>query len=392
MINPSQTTFQYQQPYPISLPPNFRLSLPQYPFCPQLYYNQLPRFLPNLDLQIPNNYTYAQQLRSLAAAQAYNYGLSSALMSCKQELPVKEEDSLIFKHKVVSPFKVEENDYKVETSPIKPVLKETKPKKSSSSIANGGLQSQVSQILKFLLDKLGKVSTEEIEQEKRKYSQNPRLLELFLCLVEKFNKSGKCREDMVRYVMRKAFAYKRDLLRNKSTMTAKAASLVLCKKYFQKETQEIIKKGSKEEETELLRLMLPYKKDARNKTVNLNYISEIFSSEAFQQDYDDYLDNFDQIMKTENQKKTNKLVSFLVGCVENNEFDKIHDYKRLPWLKAWTESSKVIARELSNLHGSQKEPVPGSKKTKREIHTKWTWKAIFFNFYFSNRYLSSTSL
>jgi len=391
MINPSQTTFQYQQPYPISLPPNLRLSLPQYSFCPQPYYNQLPRFLPNLDLQISNNYAYAQQLRALAAAQAYNYGLPTSLMNCYQELPVKEEDSFIYKHKVVSPFKLEENDYKVETSPIKPVLKEVKPKKSSSSSHGGGLQSQVSQILKFLLDKFGKVSTEEIEQEKRKYSQNPKLLELFAYLVEKFNKSGKCREDMVRYVMRKAFAYKRDLLRNKSTMTAKAASLALCKKYFQKETQEIIKKGSKEEETELLRLMLPYKKDARNKTVNLNYISEIFSSEAFQRDYDDYLANFDQIMKAENQKKTNKLVSFLVACVENNDFDKIHDYKRLPWLKAWIESSKVIARELSNLHGAQKEPVPGSKKTKGD-NTKWIWTAIFFNFYFSNRYLSSTSL
>jgi hypothetical protein len=320
-----------------------------------------------------NNYAYTQQLIGLAATQPYNYSFQGSYLGCKQEFSLKEEDYALAKLKVFSPPKQEETYYcKAETSPNKattaPIVSEEPVSRKKTSSASGGLQSQVAQMLKFILEKLGKVSAEDLELERRKYSHDPQLFDLFSCLVEKFNKSGKCREDMVRYVMRKAFAYKRDLLRNKSTMTAKAASLALCKTYFQKETQEIIKKGSKEEETELLRLMLPYKKDARNKTVNLNYISEIFSSEAFQQDYDEYLSNFDQLMKTENQKKISKLTSFLVECVQKNQFDKIHDYKRLPWLKAWIESSKVIAKELSNLHGSQKEPISGgSKKIKAEI-------------------------
>jgi len=374
MINPSQTAFPYQPQYGLSLPPNLHFSLSQYSLCPQLYINPFQRLqqlipMPTIDY---NNYALTQQLRGLAATQPYNYGFQGSYLGCKQEFSLKEEDYALAKLKVFSPPKQEETYYcKVETSPIKPtsapvVSEEPVARKKTSSAS--GLQSQVAQMLKFLLEKLGKVSSEELEQERRKYSHDLKLFELFAYLVEKFNKSGKCREDMVRYVMRKAFAYKRDLLRNKSTMTAKAASLALCKTYFQKETQEIIKKGSKEEETELLRLMLPYKKDARNKTVNLNYISEIFSSEAFQQDYDEYLNNFDQLMKAENQKKISKLTSFLVECVQKNQFDKIQDYKRLPWLKAWIESSKVIAKELSNLHGSQKEPVSGgSKKIKAEI-------------------------
>jgi len=60
------------------------------------------------------------------------------------------------------------------------------------------------------------------------------------------------------------------------------------------------------------------RKNSKNKTMNNNFISEIFSSEQFCQDYQKYLENFSSILQADNTKKINKLVAFIEECLTKN--------------------------------------------------------------------------
>ena len=101
-----------------------------------------------------------------------------------------------------------------------------------------------------------------------------------------------------------------------------------------------------DDEEEVLSFLLPYKKNSRNRTANSSFITEIFASEAFHQDYIGFLENLDEILEVDNEKKNEKLISFLVKCVEEKCVHKVKTFKRLPWLKTWLESTKVLAYEL----------------------------------------------
>ena len=54
---------------------------------------------------------------------------------------------------------------------------------------------------------------------------------------------------------------------------------------------------------ELLNFRLPYKKSSRHKTANTTFITEIFRSEVFCQDYLGFLDKFHEILFDENRKR-----------------------------------------------------------------------------------------
>jgi len=99
--------------------------------------------------------------------------------------------------------------------------------------------------------------------------------------------------------------------------------------------------------------------------VNGCFISEIFSSEIFYQDYLNYLEKFDEIMKIDNWKKVEKLVDFLMNCAKENTMHKLKNFKRLPWLQAWLDTSKVIAFDLLYANSWRK-----IHKVKKELKKK----------------------
>jgi len=209
------------------------------------------------------------------------------------------------------------------------------------------LKANVSHMLSFLIDNFGTTPQDLIEQEREKYCFNSNLVALFDSLVEKYTLAAKCREDMIRYVLRKALGYLRDSLRTKYQLSSKSASKVLCQKYFKLKEEEItLNKINLDNGEAMLNFLLPYRKNSRNKTTNNSFITEIFASEAFSQDYLEYLANFEQIVEKDNKKKFDKFVDFLVACFESNTTSRVKNYKRLPWLRSWLRTSKVIAHEL----------------------------------------------
>jgi len=41
---------------------------------------------------------------------------------------------------------------------------------------------------------------------------------------------------------------------------------------------------------------MPFRKNSKNKTMNNNFLSEVFSSEGFCDDYKDYLESLDEVL------------------------------------------------------------------------------------------------
>lgn len=264
-------------------------------------------------------------------------------------------------------IKTEIHSAKTEESESNNIIFEEK--KSNRNAANEELKSQITTMLHFFLTKFDKVSQEEIDQERSKYINNQSLLELFDNLLNKYMASSKCREDMIRFIIRKALSTLRDDIRMKQNLSLKSASVVLCKKYFQFMSNEDIKeKVDIGNEEELISFLLPYKRNSRNKTANTCFITEIFSSEAFYQDYKEYLAKLDKILRVDNQSKIQRFTNFLVKCVKDRSLNKIRGFKRLPWPEAWVESTKVVANELLNANTwkniNKKPKVKGVKKVK----------------------------
>ena len=208
--------------------------------------------------------------------------------------------------------------------------------------------------LKHMIDLLRNFCGKEDEEVKiakcrAQYSSDKALLAIFEGLLRKYRTCGKSREDMQRLVLRKAMSSIRDSMRGKYGLSVKEASLALCKKYFSSRLQELTENNiDLKDEDQILNFLLPYKKNSRNKTANGAFITEIFASEAFYEDYLQFLEKIDDILEADNKKRSKKLIDFLTACAQDGNFARIRSYKRLPWLEIWLVSVQDIAQQLLN--------------------------------------------
>ena len=228
------------------------------------------------------------------------------------------------------------------------VLESHQQGKFQSPIDN--FKDQLKQMLDLFMNLCGEEKEEStIAAYRAQYSSNKALLQVFDALLHKYRSCTKNREDILRFVLRKAIISLRDSVRGKYGLSAKGASLVLCKKYFSSRLQELTEHNiDLNDEDQVLNFLLPYKKNSRNKTANGAFVTEIFASEAFYEDYLHFLEKIDDILETDNKKRSKKLIDFLTVCAQEGSFARIKSYKRLPWLKSWLVSAKDIAHQLLN--------------------------------------------
>jgi hypothetical protein len=209
------------------------------------------------------------------------------------------------------------------------------------------VKAELEEMIYFLLNNIGKIDQGEIEKARRKYSQNLYLVPVFDALVAKYFPVKKHREDIVRYVVRRAFKFLKAGAIKKEKVYGKRAYAILCKKYFQSSYEELQKSGvNTEDEKELIEFLLPYRKNSKNRTMNNNFTTEIFSSQEFCADYEIFLKSFDKVLIDDNNKKIEKLISLAEECIANNCPEKIKQCTRLPWLQAWIEKTQEIAYDL----------------------------------------------
>jgi len=214
------------------------------------------------------------------------------------------------------------------------------------------LVAQIEQMLDFFLKNFGKIGRKEMIYQHCQYQNHDLLSNLFNALTEKFIAANKNKEAFMRFVLRKAISSIRDVFREKHKISAKAASVVLCKRYFNAQVEEFSRtndeSGKTGNEEQFLSFLLPYKKDSRYPTANASFVLEIFRSEVFSQDYLEFLGNFRDILEKDNQQRRKKFLNFLMMCVQENKIHLIRNYKRVPWLDIWIETTEKMAKELPN--------------------------------------------
>lgn len=123
------------------------------------------------------------------------------------------------------------------------------------------LRSELEKMILFLLSTMGKKSQNEVENVRKIYQQDPNLSAVFDKLVMKYYSAKKCKEDIVRYIIRRAFKTIRNEFAKREYVFGKKASTLLCKTYFQNRLEEIEKAGINiENEDDIVDFIMPYKK------------------------------------------------------------------------------------------------------------------------------------
>jgi len=237
------------------------------------------------------------------------------------------------------------------------IEKEQEDQESPKKVELTSFESKVHQLLDFFVKNYDDRHLDIIKEQREKYEEDEQfsdLIEVFDLLAMRFKSAAKCREDMVRFVMRKAVTWIRDSYRNENNVLAKEAIRGLCKKYFPEKYKILQEKYANDDDADekIVNEIFPYKKNSKHKTANNDHIKEIFASEEFYQDYIRFFGNFDEIIQEESEKKSLKFVKFICKCIEEKKHGSIKTFKRLPWLDSWVNATKAIARELKNKRGS----------------------------------------
>jgi len=245
---------------------------------------------------------------------------------------------------------------------------------SQEGSQKGTLKSQLKDMIDFIIEHYGRIREADLVSQKMKYVHSPVLMRVFDLLYEKYACTFKTRAEIVKYITRKAFSTIKNNSKKDSEASSKEACKVLCKRYFQVSSEEIQNTGVDIENRErFLQLLFPYQKNSKNKLQDNELISKLMSSKEFFEDYCLYVQDLDTILEADNNRKLNKFIVFIISCINKGQIDDIMKYKRVPWLKAWLDNTKIVAKELAfsiQWKGQQTSTTTGAtggpgKKTKK---------------------------
>ena len=207
---------------------------------------------------------------------------------------------------------------------------------------------RVKKLLLYIINNLGKVKDTDLIQERETYKDDPTLIKLFDVLVERYSSAFKTKDEILKYITRKAFSTIQSDFKKRSGSSECQTSETLCKRYFKTSMKEIEKLGININHREsFLQVLFPYRKNCKNKARYQGLISKLASSSEFYEDYCLFLNNFKDIMEIEKEKKVSVFVSFLADCVQRKNLDEITQYKRIPWLETWIQLANITAQEMS---------------------------------------------
>ena len=207
------------------------------------------------------------------------------------------------------------------------------------------LRKELKKVVKMILTNMGKDNNKVIENSRGLYTHNTFLIQTYDVLVRKYHSSVKSKEDIVRYIFRKMLKLAKKPIKETEKVKGKKASILLCKRYFP-HYFNFTDGNTEKNEQELLESLMPFSQKSKNKTMNINFVQEMFSSETFLKDYQEFLLKIEYLLEEDNKKKLTKLLDTLVQCVRNNNFKNIGSLKVFPWLDTWIQDTKSTAFEL----------------------------------------------
>ncbi|CAD8116280.1 unnamed protein product [Paramecium sonneborni] len=171
-----------------------------------------------------------------------------------------------------------------------------------------------------------------ITQKLREINQT-QLAQILEILAMKQQQQIKSREELIKFCLRKAFRFIFKSISEKNNISK--TNLKTARQEFLQIIEQEIK----------IPLILPFRKNSKNKTMNNDFLKQLFSSQIFQTFYREFLDHFDDAIKADRKNKIDKLQDKIWMSLRNNSSASI-DIKRLPWSFKNTERVKTIAFEL----------------------------------------------
>jgi len=224
---------------------------------------------------------------------------------------------------------------------------EAVPKESKTMIA-ACLRKKLEKMIRSIMSHVNADNQAELTKGRELYMTEPIMLQIYDTLCMRYSTSKRCKEDIIRYILRKVFKILRVKIVTEHKVPNKKASTLLCQKYFRSRFNELQDAGiTAEDEDGLLEFFMPYKKNSKNRTMNSSFIDDIFSSPEFCQEYKSFLANqFERFLLADNNRKIKKLVDLLVICVEKKDVAKLIKFSRLPWLGAWLQDAREYAQSL----------------------------------------------
>jgi hypothetical protein len=251
---------------------------------------------------------------------------------------------------------------KVQSASPEPVLMKQKvPEDMEKSDAQ--FEEKITYMIQYFVDTYGKATEQEVQSERALYKNDFRLTKVFDILISKYTSIAKTREQRIKWIIRRAFKRNKQAIKGGSkNPSKKEISKNLCKRYFKDSKAELPHEEEDEEAEDELDSLLPFKKNSKNKTMNAHFLTELFESGTFRNDYEAFLEDFDEITRKDSIEKVKKFASFVVECVKKSQIDCVKKYKRVPWLNSWFQNTKKLAFELGegNLGGK------GAKMLKKE--------------------------
>lgn len=149
-------------------------------------------------------------------------------------------------------------------------------------------KSDIRPLVLYILNNLGATDEKSIAEVRCKYSGDVLLSSLFDSLVSRYNTTLKTKEEMIKYTLRKALRWLRLKVAKGKESDPKEGMKLLIQRYFGtilKEKQGITNLN----DDQILEKFLPFKKDSRIKTMNTSFVAELFESDEFTKDYQEFL-------------------------------------------------------------------------------------------------------
>jgi len=118
------------------------------------------------------------------------------------------------------------------------------------------LKQEIKNIIVYVLENYGRINEAVFNSEKAKYKHNKDLSTIFELLTSKYSSTIKTKEEMVKYILRKAFKFVKNNLKKGKNTNKSSVSKALCDKYFHASQEDILKSGSEEL---FLKSILPFR-------------------------------------------------------------------------------------------------------------------------------------
>ena len=219
---------------------------------------------------------------------------------------------------------------------------ESSPMVDLPNDSNIRTEAQIKYMIQFFVNNHGIIKENEMQTERSRYTHDKKLLKLFDTLNRKYSSTTKTKEELIKWVIRRAI---------KSGKDHETENEENCEKTLKKLHSEDGQKASPNHDDEeshdvWIESLLPFKKSSKNKTMNSQFLAEIFASERFRADYHTFMGEIEKVIEEDTADKMRRFLQFVIDCVNKDTMEKIIKYRRVPWLKKWGNNARKIALQI----------------------------------------------